>query len=179
MANIILTNPSNFNSIEYTNPNLLKNSDILCVECTEYFPERSNNPELQIKYSFGLTQLGGLTVSLGDHDVKKIVLFNYRIEELNQVGLCLPYNLVIAPSSFFKKLYLNIYDLEVKKHIDDIIDANETHQKRGNIYINFLASNCPVSYWENEYLKNLSLNNLKDILNKKTYRHTKNIYLIS
>ena len=177
MISIIRTNE--FNMVDLNDPGLLTTIDMLCVECTEYHPERSNNLELQLDYGFGLTQLGGLTVRLGNEKVKNIVAFNYKVEENNQVGLCVPFNLVLVPTSFFKNVYKNNYDADVQKHIDDIIEANEKHQKRNNLYINFSHpySNS-VKYWENEVLRNNSLDKLEDILSKKVYNHTKRIYLV-
>jgi hypothetical protein len=151
---------------------------MLCVECTEYHEERSKNVTLQLQNGFGLTQLGGLTVRLGQESVNKIIKLNYEVENQNQVGLFLPYNLVIAPSSFFKKVYLNNFDFEVHQHLDEIIVANESHKKKSNIYINFLYPFTNPNYWENDVIKNLSLNNMEHILSSKKYFYTKRIYLV-
>ena len=177
---INITRTSLFENVDLNDPQILTTSDILFVECTEIHQDRLNNPEQQLHYGFGLTQLGGLTTQLGHENIREIVKFNYRIEEQNQVGLCLPFNLVIVPGSFFLKVCTNNFDSEVQKHIDDIIKANEEHQKRASIYIDFLYSyssgfHC---YWENENIKKITLNNLEKLLSAKVYRHTKYIYLV-
>jgi hypothetical protein len=177
---ITITRTSSFENVDLNNAHILTGSDILFVECTEVDQNRLNKPEQQLQYGFGLTQLGGLTTQLGHENILKIAKFNYHVEEQNQVGLCVPYNLVIAPSSFFLKVCTNNFDSEVQKHIDDIIKANEEHQKRASIYIDFLYSNSSGfhCYWENENIKKISLNNLEKLLSAKIYRHTKYIYLV-
>jgi hypothetical protein len=120
-----------------------------------------------------------LTTQLDNKNIEEIIKFNYTIEEQNQVGLCLPFNLVIVPFSFFLKVFTNKFDSELNKYIDDIIKANESHQKRTNIYINFkdASSSGKPHYWEDENIKNKSLDNLENILFTKEYSHAKHIYL--
>jgi len=183
MTDIIVT--SNFDHVDLNHPNLLISSDILLVECAEVWDDYINNKELRTRMSFGLTQLGGLTVQLGEKAVKDIFEFNYKIEEENEVGLCLPYNLLITPREFIRDIFTNNYDTKTRKFIKDIVEANEKHKKKSTLNINLLfACNIRtktgehISYWESEETKLISIQNLKKLILEQPLNITKKIYLV-
>lgn len=171
--------------LDLNSPGFLTNQDVLLVECAEIWDERFGNPELQARYAFGLTHLGGLTVGLGRSKVEQIVKFNYQIEEQNTVGLCLPYNLVITPRKFFLNIFTNNFSQETQKYIDDILEANEKHQKRGTIFFDFIYVNGilddqgnMVQSWSGQEIKDLSLRNLERYILGKELRYTQAIYFV-
>jgi len=127
----------------------LTQADFLLVECAEIHDDYLGRPELLANHSFGLTHLGGLTVGLGHEKVHQIVKFNYQIEEQNTVGLCQSYNLVLTPRKFFLNVFTNNFNGETQKYIDDIIEANEKHQKRASIIFDFIYLNAILDEQDN------------------------------
>lgn len=164
----------------------LTQDDFLLVECAEIHDDYLGRPELLEKHSFGLTHLGGLTVGLGHEKVHQIVKFNYQIEEQNTVGFCQPYNLVLAPRKFFLNVFTNNFNEETQKYIDDIIEANEKHQKRASIIFDFIYTSplaaqdgFYIRSWPNEEIKRMSQDNLKNYILTKDLNYTKFIYFVS
>ena len=156
----------------------LNTNNSLIILCAEIHDERMSNVEEQIRNGFGLTMLGGMTVQLDR--IEEIVKLNYKIEESNEVGLCLPYSLVITPRGFYHKLYANTFDDEMFDYINDIRDANETHLRSSELYFGFYPIRpskvgC-LEYWESEVSMGHSIENLKKALLKLSYNYTKRIY---
>ncbi len=157
--------------------NLATNNSLI-VLCAEIHDDRMSNVEEQLRNGFGLTMLGGMTVQLDRRS--DILKLNYKIEASNQVGLCLPYSLIITPRGFYHKLYNNTFDDEMFDYIKDIRDANELHIHAPELYFGFYRIRpskvgC-LEYWESDAARDQSIDNLKKTLLKLSYNHTKKIY---
>ncbi len=165
-------------------PNVLNGANLLII-CAEILDERFRDTEVRERLNFGLTMLGGLTASLDYNKMRSVLAFNFKVEENNEVGLCVPYNLVIAPRKFFTNIFSNIYDEFTHKCVRDIVEANEKYQKCESIYVELkngfgITDNSEfLSTWISQDIIQDSLNNLTNSFKINSFTFTKNVYLIA
>jgi len=147
----------------------ISKKDTSIVVCAEIWDERMDDIDKQVQCGFGLTTLGGFTVNLNNNNKNDIVKLNYQIENNNEVGLCMPYSLIITPRKFYNNVYNNCYDAQMDNYLSDIVLANEYYIKSEEIYIIF-------DYHHN---KNFTVTNISDLKNKLSileFKYTKRIY---